>query len=220
MSGARPAAVFYEGVDVEYSHFPLLDVNTQSFEVAEKAARALEAARPKVLGFDIEWQVSFVAGEVKKHKAQIFAPTLVFHNCTGVLLCIVAGTMCKTWSSSERFCREVPDEYCSVLEVYARECFVTTEQTHRPRQAVLPFFVATHMGIRWNMTCFFHRCRPLRTTARLALRIRPGTTEDAGTVCHDRRYLCCAPNPTTSHFTEKGMSPHLLVYSIMLKYTS
>ena len=36
----------------------------QSFEAAESAARAILAARPEVLGFDIEWQVSFVAGEV------------------------------------------------------------------------------------------------------------------------------------------------------------
>ncbi|CAM9408778.1 unnamed protein product, partial [Pylaiella littoralis] len=43
----------------------------QSFEVAEKAARALEAARPKVLGFDIEWQVSFVAGEAPRPTATL-----------------------------------------------------------------------------------------------------------------------------------------------------
>lgn len=36
----------------------------QTFEAAERAGRAIEAARPEVLGFDIEWQVSFVAGQV------------------------------------------------------------------------------------------------------------------------------------------------------------
>lgn len=38
----------------------------QTFESAEKAGRAIEAARPHALGFDIEWQVSFVPGEVRR----------------------------------------------------------------------------------------------------------------------------------------------------------
>lgn len=40
------------------------DTAVQTFEAAEEAAQALEAARPEVLGFDIEWQVSFVSGQV------------------------------------------------------------------------------------------------------------------------------------------------------------
>ncbi|CAM9208966.1 unnamed protein product [Ectocarpus sp. 4 AP-2014] len=48
----------------------------QSFEAADEAARALEAAQPEVLGFDIEWQVSFVAGEAPRPTAtlQLCAP--------------------------------------------------------------------------------------------------------------------------------------------------
>lgn len=38
-------------------------------DAADKAAREIEATRPKVLGFDIEWQVSFVQGEVSTHEA-------------------------------------------------------------------------------------------------------------------------------------------------------
>lgn len=36
-----------------------------TFDSADKAGRAIEAARPEVLGFDIEWQVSFLAGQVR-----------------------------------------------------------------------------------------------------------------------------------------------------------
>ncbi|CAN0396973.1 unnamed protein product [Ectocarpus sp. 12 AP-2014] len=48
----------------------------QSFEAGDEAARALEAAQPEVLGFDIEWQVSFVAGEAPRPTAtlQLCAP--------------------------------------------------------------------------------------------------------------------------------------------------
>ncbi|CAM9529753.1 unnamed protein product [Ectocarpus sp. 6 AP-2014] len=48
----------------------------QSFQAADEAARALEAAQPEVLGFDIEWQVSFVAGEAPRPTAtlQLCAP--------------------------------------------------------------------------------------------------------------------------------------------------
>ncbi|CAN0250201.1 unnamed protein product [Ectocarpus sp. 12 AP-2014] len=48
----------------------------QSFEAGDEAASALEAAQPEVLGFDIEWQVSFVAGEAPRPTAtlQLCAP--------------------------------------------------------------------------------------------------------------------------------------------------
>lgn len=41
-----------------------MQTHEQSFEAAESVARAILDARPEVMGFDIEWQVSFVAGEV------------------------------------------------------------------------------------------------------------------------------------------------------------
>lgn len=42
----------------------LLELWKQTTEAADKVALKIESARPPVLGFDVEWKVSLVKGEV------------------------------------------------------------------------------------------------------------------------------------------------------------